>query len=338
MEISRGDDTDSQVSANLPGKASATGGPRSLSIVAPMHNEENLVREFVNRVISMATPLGLDFELIIVDDGSTDGTSEALREIGQSCSELVIVSLYRNFGHQAALLAGIAESSGDLVVTMDGDLQDPPEVVPRLLSELTIRRAEVVVARRTERPGESMFKKATAKIFYHVFNLLSDVKIPSDTGDFRIMNREVADILLSSPGHPKFLRGLLPWVVGQQFEIQYVREERLSGVTKFSLGRMVSLAVDGLIQFSLKPLEAATLLTVFSFAASIVAAVWAFFSFLSGQTIPGWASLMILVSFQFSLVTLILAIIALYLGRVWRGVLGRPGWLVRRVDRHPSKR
>lgn len=303
-----------------------------LSIVAPVLNEKNLIEEFVRRCLALQKKIPEPLELIIVDDGSTDGTREILETIISAATtpppHLHLVSLQRNFGHQAALLEGLSESRGDLVVSIDSDLQDPPEFILNLYSHIKATGAEVVAAKRISRLGETRFKTFTASVFYKLFRLLSDSGQEAVEGDFRIMTRQTVDkLLLFSEGRP-YIRGLVPWLGGEQLSLDYRREGRKSGVTKFSPMRMARFAMDAVTGFSQKPLMMAVWVSVISLGGSAIIGLWVTFSALRGDTVMGWASTVGLMAFFSSITYAILAILGFYIGQIHINSLGRPRVIV----------
>ena len=228
---------------------------KKISIVIPMYNEEEVVKTSYLRVEKVLKELKqYDYEMIIIDDGSKDKTLDLLRDIAHENEKVKVLSFSRNFGHQAAVTAGIQYVTGDAVIIIDADLQDPPELIPEMIA-LWEEGNEVIYGQRRSRKGESAFKLLTAKMFYHTLNALSDVEIPKDTGDFRLVDKRVIDVINAMPEHNKFLRGLFSWVGFQQKAYSYEREERKAGKTKYPFQKMWKLASDGIISFSTKPLK-----------------------------------------------------------------------------------
>ena len=226
-----------------------------LSIVIPMYNEEEVAEECYKRTTKVAQNLqNYMYEIIFINDGSKDKTLEIIDKIAKTDKCVKIISFSRNFGHQCAVTAGIKYVTGDVVLIIDADMQDPPELIPEML-KLWEDGNEVIYAKRKTRRGESKFKLFTAKMFYKTLNSLSDVEIPRDTGDFRLVDRKVIDTINSMPEHNKFLRGLFSWVGYKQTPFEYERQERFAGKTKYPLRKMLKLAADGIIGFSSKPLK-----------------------------------------------------------------------------------
>ena len=228
---------------------------KKISVIVPMYNEELVIEECYKRLKENILKLeNYSYELIFINDGSTDKTLDKIKKIANEDINLKIISFSRNFGHQAAVTAGLQYVTGDAIVIMDADLQDPPELIPDML-KLWEEGNEVIYGKRKSRDGESAFKLLTAKMFYKTLNALSDVEIPKDTGDFRLVDRKVVDTINTLPEHNKFLRGLFSWVGYKQKAFEYERKERFAGETKYPLKKMLKLASDGIISFSTKPLK-----------------------------------------------------------------------------------
>ena len=228
---------------------------KKISLIVPMYYEERVVNECYKRLTEVLQKLeNYDYEIIFINDGSKDKTLELLEEIATKDNKIKILSFARNFGHQAAVTAGLKHVSGDAIVIIDADLQDPPEIIPDML-KFWEEGNQVIYGKRKTRKGESAFKLLTAKMFYNTLNALSDVEIPKDTGDFRLVDRQVVDVVNSFPEHNKFLRGLWSWVGFKQTPFEYERQERFAGKTKYPLKKMLKLASDGIISFSTKPLK-----------------------------------------------------------------------------------
>lgn len=228
---------------------------KKVSVVIPMYYEEEVANECYQRMKTVLTSISnYEYEIIFINDGSKDRTLEILEEIAKEDPNVKVLSFSRNFGHQCAVTAGIKHVSGDAIVIIDADLQDPPELIPEML-ELWEQGYEVIYGKRKLREGESKFKLLTAKMFYQTLNALSDVDIPKDTGDFRLVDRKVVDVINELPEHNKFLRGLFSWVGFKQTPFEYERKERFAGETKYPLKKMLKLASDGIISFSTKPLK-----------------------------------------------------------------------------------
>ena len=309
-----------------------------LSIVVPLYNEGGNVSPLLERIAGVTQRLSadLDIEIVLVNDGSTDGTAAAVRREMERQRHVVLVNLSRNFGHQLAATAGLDIATGDAVVLMDGDLQDPPELVEAFVKKWR-EGFDVVYAVRRERPGESRFKLITASIFYRIVQRLTKIAIPLDAGDFRLMSRRVVDALRRSPERNRFLRGMVSWVGYNQTAIEYDRDVRYAGTTKYPLGKMLRFAMDGITSFSDIPLRFAS---YFGFVVSAVAFVYALiviafklFSLKPPAYTPGWASTIVVVLFLGGVQLMSLGILGEYLGRVYDEVKGRPLYLISNIER-----
>ena len=313
-------------------------GEPALSIVVPMHNEQGNVSPLLERLVAAleALPERPPYEIVLVNDGSSDATAAAIRAEMRERPHLVLVNLSRNFGHQLAATAGIELARGDAVILMDGDLQDPPELIAAFVEQWR-EGFDVVYAVRRSRKGESAFKLATAGFFYRTIKRLTKVAIPVDTGDFRLMSRRVVAALQRLPERHRFLRGMVSWVGYNQTGVEYDRDVRLSGATKYPLPKMVRFAIDGITSFSDIPLRFAS---YFGFAVSAVAFVYAlvvivdklFGVYPPGYT-PGWASTIVAVVFLGGVQLISLGILGEYLGRIYDEVKGRPLYLIDDVER-----
>ena len=310
----------------------------TISVVVPLYNEENNVAPLLDRIAAIlgALPERPDYEIVLVNDGSTDGTLAAIRNEMRRRAHIVLVNLSRNFGHQLAATAGIEIASGEAIVLMDGDLQDPPELIEAFVERWRAGYDVVYAVRRT-RKGESAFKLFTAQLFYRTIKRLTNVAIPVDTGDFRLMSRRVVEALRRSPERHRFLRGMVSWVGFNQTGVEYDRDERYSGTTKYPLPKMLRFAVDGITSFSDIPLRFAA---YFGFFVSAVAFVYAIVVIVAklfrvnapGYT-PGWASTIVAVVFLGGVQLISLGIIGEYLGRIYDQVKGRPLYLVSDIER-----
>jgi polyisoprenyl-phosphate glycosyltransferase len=300
--------------------------PTLLSVAAPMHDEEATVAQFHARV---ATALeGVPFELVIVDDGSRDGTPDTLARLAAEDERVKVVTLSRNFGHQAALTAALEHTSGDVVVMLDGDLQDPPEVIPDMLDRWR-EGADVVYAVRSRREGETAFKRTTASWFYRLFRGLADIDLEPESGDFRLMDRRALDALLAMPERNRFLRGMSVWVGFTQTAVTFEREARTGGRTKYTLGRMLRFSFDAITSFSYRPLQIATLLGfVFSALAflAIPLAIVARYTNIYERGVP---SVIVVVLLLGGIQLICVGIIGEYVGRIYDEVKHRPLYVVR---------
>ena len=300
-----------------------------VSIIVPCFNEELGVRETNRRLLATAEQSGMDAEIIYIDDGSVDATADILRQLHAANSQVKVVRLSRNFGHQFAITAGLEHASGDAVVIIDADLQDPPEVILQMLARWNEGCWDVVYGTRIDREGESFWKLGTAKLFYRVINSLSDIPIPLDTGDFRLMDRKVVDALLSMPERDRFLRGMVSWLGFRQLALPYHRVARFAGTTKYPMRKMLRFAVDGILSFSVVPLRIATMMGLAaSLMALIGSAVALGFRLWTHQWVVGWTSLLLAGLFMGGVQLVCLGVIGEYLGRTYWEMKRRPLYLV----------
>jgi dolichol-phosphate mannosyltransferase len=297
-----------------------------LSVVAPVYNEEATIDEFYGRVCAALD--GLEFELVLVDDGSSDDSPAMLERLSDNDPRVRVVYLSRNFGHQTALTAGLDHARGDAVVMLDADLQDPPELIPKMLDHWRTG-CDVVYAVREQREGESRFKLATARWFYRLFDKLAQVELQHNSGDFRLLDRRALDALLSMRERNRFLRGMTVWVGYTQAAVPYRRDPRYAGETKYTLGRMLRFSLDAISSFSHRPLQLATLLGfVISTLAFIAVPVVVVLRVL-GSYLPGFSSITIAVLLLGGIQLIAIGIIGEYVGRIYDEVKGRPLYLVR---------
>jgi dolichol-phosphate mannosyltransferase len=297
-----------------------------LSVVTPVLDEEATIRAFYARMCSALA--GLPFELIVVDDGSTDATPALLGEIAAADPRVRVVTLSRNFGHQTALTAGLDHARGDAVVMIDADLQDPPEVIPRLLSWWS-RGSDVVVGVREQREGESWFKLATARQFYRLIGRLSQVRLQEDAGDFRLLDRRVMEALRTMRERNRYLRGMTAWVGFTQTTVPYCRDARHAGRTKFSLHKMLRFSLDAVASFSHFPLQIATMAGFFFAAIAFLGIPVAIGFRVFGQFVPGITTTVIAVLLLGGIQLMAIGVIGEYIGRIYDEVKQRPLYLVR---------
>jgi glycosyltransferase involved in cell wall biosynthesis len=302
-----------------------------LSIVIPCFNEEDVLAETIRQLLSLADSLSdLNVEIIFVDDGSSDQTLEILEASAADDKRIKIISFSRNFGHQIAVTAGVNMATGNAVVLIDADLQDPPEVIHQMLEKWR-EGFDVVYGVRTEREGESLFKLGSAKLFYRILNKLSSVAIPLDTGDFRLMDRCVVNVLASMPEQNRFVRGMVAWVGFKQFALPYKRVERFAGVSKYPLRKMLRFALDGILSFSIKPLQVAIGFGFVCAAFSIFGILYALFLRLyTSNWVEGWTALMIAVLFIGGVQLICLGILGEYVGRIYNEAKRRPLYIVKK--------
>ncbi|HYO53240.1 glycosyltransferase family 2 protein [Archangium sp.] len=305
------------------------------SLVIPVFNEEEVLPELYRRVTQVMAAAETSYELVLIDDGSSDKTWEIMQRLRASDERVSLVRLSRNFGHQIALTAGLEHARGETVVVLDADLQDPPELIPRML-ELWREGHDVVYGVRTRREGEGIFKRSTAAVFYRLIGRLTSVHIPADTGDFRLMSRPVVEALKRVRERNRFVRGLVAWVGFRQVGLPYERAHRAAGETKYPFSKMLRFAVDAIISFSILPLRLATgfgfLVSFFSFA---YAAHAVYLKVVTGESLPGWASLMVGIAFLGGVQLLCLGIVGEYLGRIYDEVKARPLYLLQDFQSGP---
>jgi dolichol-phosphate mannosyltransferase len=317
-----------RLGASLEQKSAGEGA--LLSVVVPCFNEQEVLPDTNRRLIAVLERLPLRFEIIYVDDGSADMTAGILRELTTRDGRVRIVRLSRNFGHQMAITAGLEYASGDAVVIIDADLQDPPEVI-RDFIEKWIEGYEIAYGVRAEREGETAFKLWTAKLFYRVISHLSNTEIPLDTGDFRLMDRRVVDALLSMPERDRFVRGMVSWLGFSQVAVPYRRAARFAGTTKYPLRKMLKFATDGIASFSIVPLRLAAWLGFFVSGLSVCGIMVVILERYLGVLglVRGWSSTVIAILFMSGVQLLCLGIIGEYVGRIYGETKRRPLYIVR---------
>lgn len=303
---------------------------KKISWIIPMYEEELVAEECYNRIKDVIRQIkNYDYEIIFINDGSKDKTLEILEKIAKNDYNAKVISFSRNFGHQAAVTAGIRYVTGDAVIIIDADLQDPPEIIPEMI-KLWEQGNEVIYGKRKKRKGETPFKLLTAKMFYKTLNALSNVEIPKDTGDFRLVDRKVIDAINELPEHNKFLRGLFSWVGYKQTPFEYERQERYAGKTKYPFRKMMKLASDGIISFSTKPLKLVGGLGIITIIVSIIILIYSLVSYIFNlnQLSPGWTSLMITTTLFSGVQLLSIWIMSEYIARIYDETKRRPEYIV----------
>lgn len=299
-----------------------------MSVVIPIFNEEMNLPELYQRLVESANRITDNYELIFVNDGSKDNSLAILKNLSLINEKVFFINFSRNFGHQIAVTAGIDASNGQAIVIIDGDLQDPPELIPELYAKY-IEGFEVVYAKRAQRKGDSWFKKTSAKYFYRILQKLTSVKIPVDTGDFRLIDRKIADCLKSMPEQNKFLRGQIAWIGFRQTEVLFSRDARKHGKTGYSLGKMVHLALDAITGFSDKPLQFVTRAGFVMSLISFFVILYAVFShFILNQTITGWTSIIISSMLIGGVQLISIGILGTYISRINNNVQNRPLYII----------
>ena len=306
------------------------GEPRPmLSVVVPCVNEEAVLRETNLRLVAALEQISPNFEIVYVDDGSTDSTPDLLREMQIHDERIRVIRFSRNFGHQTAITAGLEHTRGNAVVIIDADLQDPPEVIQEFFSKW-LEGYEVVYGVRTQREGETVFKLWTAKLFYWLISHLSDTAIPLDTGDFRLMDRSVVDALLAMPERDRFVRGMVSWLGFSQVAVPYRRARRLAGVTKYPLVKMLRFATDGILSFSILPLRLATWMGLGACGVALLGVLNAAVERFFGQIlVKGWTATLTAVLFVGGIQLVCLGILGEYVGRVYGEAKRRPLYVIR---------
>ncbi|MBA3648734.1 MAG: glycosyltransferase family 2 protein [Chitinophagales bacterium] len=303
-----------------------------VSILVPCYNEQEVLEETIYRLLAVAREIDLDYEIIFIDDGSTDATLSIIEHSCATNKKIKCISLSRNFGHQPAISAGINHASGDVAIIIDADLQDPPELIPDMIKMWQLENCNVVYAVRRRRDKESAFKKLTARWYYRILSNLSDVSIPKDTGDFRLIDRKVIDTFLKLPEKQKYIRGLIAWVGFIQKPIFYERKERFAGITKFSVNNMLRFARVGLVYFTKKPLRLATNLGLFCFIVSIGLVVYVLISkfYFPETTVRGWSSIIIAIIFFGGVQLLSIGLMGEYIASIFDEIKSRPEYIMDR--------
>lgn len=302
--------------------------PTLLSLIIPVYYEEEVLLESYRRMDAAMRATGVPYEILYVNDGSRDGTMKILRELAEAHPEVKVYSFSRNFGHQLAVTCGMDHAKGDALIIIDVDLQDPPELIPEMV-KMWQDGADIVYGKRKKRKGETVFKKLTAAVYYRLLSAMSAYPIPLDTGDFRLIDRKVADVFLKMRERARFLRGMSAWMGFEAVPIEYVRDERAAGKTKYTLKKMLRLAADGILNFSSTPLELPLPLGIglgvigaFGLIAMIVCTA------IFGSACPQWLWLAVGGTLLFALLFCMLGVQGLYLGRMYDELKQRPLYIV----------
>ncbi|CAH0220569.1 glycosyltransferase family 2 protein [Priestia megaterium] len=299
------------------------------SIVVPVYNEEEVIHETYRRLTEVMRSTKEAYELLFVNDGSRDRTAEIIKEYSEQDPAVVLLDFARNFGHQIAITAGMDYARGEAVVVIDADLQDPPELILEMIEKWK-QGFDVVYAKRTKRKGETYFKKQTAAMFYRFLRAMTDIDIPLDTGDFRLLDRKVCNQMNSIQEKNRFVRGLVSWVGFKQTAVEYERDERLAGESKYPLKKMLKLSMDGITSFSYKPLKLASYAGVtLSGIGFIYLLVVLYLKLFTDSTITGWSSLIVIQLFFSGIILIILGMIGEYIGRIYDETKNRPLYIVR---------
>ena len=304
----------------------------ALSIVVPCFNEEACLAELHHRLGAAAQiAVGENYELVLVNDGSRDGSWALMEQLAEGDPHVVAVNLSRNHGHQLALTAGLDLCRGATILIIDADLQDPPELLPAMYAAMRAQRADVVYGVRKSRAGETAFKRATAHGFYRLLSRATEVEIPVDTGDFRLMSRRALDALLAMPEQARFIRGMVAWIGFRQVPFAYDRQERFAGATKYPLKKMMRFAFDALTGFSSAPLKLASHAGLWLSLGSVVLILYIAYAWIAGRNIQGWTSLMLVVVVLGAIQMFVLALMGEYIGRLYNESKRRPLYIVQEV-------
>ncbi len=299
-----------------------------LSVVIPMFNEQDAFPLMVKRLRPILDDLGETYEVVAVDDGSSDATFALLQGMRRSWPQLRVIRLRRNCGHQAALTAGLQRARGSYVVSIDADLQDPPEKISEMLRLAQNEGLDIVYGVRTDRSKDSWAKRSTAGIYYRLMRRAAGVELPRHAGDFRLLSRDTVEVLRSMPEHQPVYRLLVPWIGFPSGVVSYAREERVAGRTKYPLSKMVRLATDSVTNFSAAPLRLATWLGLASFALCLLMLIGSIVVYVLGMTVPGWTSLLVAIVFLGGVQLLCLGLLGEYISRIYSAIQGRPSYFI----------
>jgi glycosyltransferase involved in cell wall biosynthesis len=302
-----------------------------VSVVIPAFNEEENIVVIIDRLEKVFNCLNYDFEVLLIDDGSSDKTLAVFKMMAQAKSNLFYIEFSRNFGHQPALKAGLNESHGDCVISLDADLQHPPELIAQMLQKWE-EGYEVVYTRRQTDPTLSYSKRKSSSFFYKLINYLSDIEIEPGTADFRLLDRKVIEVFKEFKENDPFIRGLVKWLGFNQFAIDYIPDKRFKGASKYSISKMKKLAIQGVTSLSIKPLHTAVYLGFIFSSLSILYIPYVLFAIYDGENISGWASTIITIVFFGGLQLIILGIIGIYIGKMFIQSKNRPNYIVRSTN------
>ena len=298
------------------------------SVIIPAYNEQEVIEETYRRLTAVMGQLNEPYELIFIDDGSRDKTAAVLARVCEQDKHAILIRFSRNFGHMPAITAGMDYARGNAVMVIDADLQDPPELFPKMIEKWR-EGYEVVYGKRSDRKGETGFKKLTAGLYYRFLKQMTDVDLPVDTGEFRLIDRKVCDAIKRIKEKNRYIRGLVSWVGFKQTAVEYVREKRFAGETKYPLTKMIKLAMDGITSFSYKPLKLAANLGFFiSLLSFIYLLVVLYERLFTHSTTTGWASMVSIVLFSQGIVLMVLGLMGEYIGRIFEEIKGRPIYII----------
>jgi dolichol-phosphate mannosyltransferase len=299
------------------------------SVVVPLYNEKDVINETCKRLKEIMDSTGYSYEIIMVNDGSRDTTLPLAVSICRANPEFKLISFSRNFGHQIAITAGMDYAKGDAIVVIDADLQDPPSVIPEMLKKWREEGYEVVYGKRVKREGETLFKKITAKIFYRFLNRMTDVNMPVDVGDFRLIDKKVRTALKLVNEKNRYIRGIISWLGFKTASVDFVREKRFAGETKYPFRKMLKFALDGIASFSYKPLKLASYMGIcVSFFSFIYLLVVIYQRLFTNTTVTGWASSLAVSLFFNGIMLIIMGIMGEYIGRIYDEVKNRPLYII----------
>jgi len=312
---------------------------KSLSVIVPCFNEEDVIEESYKRIKDVLAKLELTTQIIFINDGSVDKTEFLLAGFASKDKTVKVISFSRNFGHQKAVTAGLNHCNSDMAVIIDADLQDPPELIPEMIKTMVKEGAQVVYCVRKSRKGEGLFKRLSAKAFYRLLNFFSEVKLPVDTGDFRLIDKSIIREFNKMHEKGKYIRGLVSWMGFKQVPFYYEREARFAGETKYPFSKMLKLATTSLLYFSTKPLKLATTLGFISVVFSLLLGVWSILGKIMGFTHAnsGWTSLFVLIIFFGGVQLLTIGIVGSYIGNLFEEIKNRPEYIIEKKENFESK-
>ena len=307
---------------------------KKVSFIIPCYNEEEVLPLLYQRLNNVSNELkDYECEFIFINDGSKDKTEEIIENLNMNDNRVKLYSFARNFGHQAAVSCGIHRCESDFAIIIDADLQDPPEIIPDMIKEYEKTKTPIIYGKRISREGESLFKKLTASIFYRLINLLSEVQFPVDTGDFRLIDKTVIEAYKSFSENPKYIRGLISWMGFEQKAFEYKRESRIAGTTKYTLKKMLRLALTGILSFSVKPLRISLFFGIMSIFIAIIFSLRVFYLYLfsPADLVRGWASTIIIILFMGGVQLISLSVISEYLANLFNEVKKRPEYIIKKI-------
>ncbi len=305
-----------------------------VSIIVPCFNEEDTLDILYTRLTNVMQNIKEhEYEIVLINDGSKDKTEQILLDFAKNDNHIKVYNFCRNFGHQAAVSCGIHHAQGDIAIIIDADLQDPPEILPDMIKLYEKTKCPVIYGKRISREGESFFKKITAKIFYRFINIMSDTTFPVDTGDFRLINKDVIEAYKQFAESPKYIRGIISWIGFKQIPFEYERKSRVAGETKYTLKKMFNFAMTGIMSFSIKPLRLSLFFGVLSISIAIALTIWVFYLhfYRADVLVPGWSSTIISVLFLGGVQMLVLSIIAEYIGSIFNTSKKRPEYILKNI-------